>query len=303
MKDSEGKQLRRFEGLLSVIDQIVVSLNSAGEVLWVSAGEASWLNTEAMLSRTFSTLFTDEISLQISTMIGDALQSHEPQKLTITMKPEHSFHWHELGLNAAQVWDTTVVAVSATELIWVARDVSASKHKDQKFFNQAQRDTLTGAYNRRSLLTVLDHSIAQAQRYDWVCSFLLIDIDGFHQINDEYSWDVGDKVLQQFVVAMHEFQRTADFFARFSDDRFVMFLPETNQQQSLLAAERVRKLAAELRVPVVSEKDKNATLGFTVSIGTASLHDMQDTPESILKRAEVSLFIAKQSGANRIEGE
>lgn len=303
MKDSEGQQQRRFEGLLSAVDQIVVSLNGAGEVLRVSAGGASWLNTEAMLSRTFPSLFAGEIAAHISTLIDKALQSQEPQKLTISMKPEHSFHWHELGLSSAQVWDTTLVPVSATELMWVARDVSVSKRNEQKLFNQAQRDPLTGAYNRRSLLTILDHSVAQAKRYDWVCSFLLIDIDHFNQINDQYNWDTGDKVLQQFVAAMHGFQRTADFFARFSDDRFVMFLPETNQEQALLAAERVRKLAAEQQVPVVSESEQDSTLNFTVSIGAASLRDAQDTPESILKRAEENLFIAKQSGTNRIEGE
>ncbi|MGY8869338.1 MAG: diguanylate cyclase [Pseudomonadales bacterium] len=303
MTDSEGQQLRRFECLLSAVDQIVVILNSAGEVLRVNAGGASWLNTEAMLSRTFSSLFADEIAEHISSSISKALQSHEPQKLTVSMKPEHSFHWHELGLSDAQVWDTTLVAVSATELIWIARDVTISKRNEQKLFKQAQRDPLTGAYNRRSLLTVLDHSVAQAQRYDWVCSFLLVDIDHFNQINDQYNWDTGDKVLQQFVKAMHGFQRTADFFARFSDDRFVMFLPETNQEQALLAAERVRKLAAEQQVPCVAADGSEFVLNFTVSIGAASLQDAQDTPESILKRAEENLFIAKQSGTNRIEGE
>ncbi|WP_293265816.1 GGDEF domain-containing protein [Neptunomonas sp.] len=303
MTDPEDQQQRRFECLLSAVDQIVVSLSSAGEVLRVNAGGATWLNADAMLRRTFSSLFADEIAAYISGMIEQAVRSNQPQKLTISMKPEHSIHWRELGLDSAQVWDTTIVAVSDTELMWVARDVSLSKRNEQKLFKQAQRDPLTGAYNRRSLLTILDHSVAQAQRYDWVCSFLLIDVDNFNQINDQYNWDVGDKVLQQFVKAMHGFQRTADFFARFSDDRFVMFLPETNREQALLAAERVRKLAAEQQVPCIAADGSESFLNFTVSIGAASLINEQDTPESILKRAEENLFIAKQSGTNRIEGE
>lgn len=302
MTDSEGRQLRRFECLVSAIDQIVVSLTSGGEVKSVSAGSASWLATDQMISRTFTSLFVDEAAAHLSAMIDNALKSGKPQKLLLSMKPEHSIHWRELGLTSAQTWDTTLVAVDEGELIWVARDVSVSKRNEQKLFNQAQRDPLTGAYNRRSLLTVLDHSVAQAKRYDWVCSFLLIDIDNFKQINDQYGWDTGDKVLQQFVKAMHGFQRTADFFARFSDDRFVMFLPETNREQALLAAERVRKLAAEQNVPCGVD-GAEGTLNFTVCIGAATLYDVQDTPESILKRAEENLFVAKQSGTNRVEGE
>lgn len=302
MTDSEGRHLRRFECLLAAVDQIVVSLSSAGEVESVSVGGARWLNSDAMISRTFTSLFADETAGHISAMIKNALESGEPQKLTLSMKPEHALHWRELGLTTPQTWDTTVVAVNEAELMWIARDVSVSKRNEQKLFNQAQRDPLTGAYNRRSLLTILDHSIAQAQRYDWVCSFLLIDIDNFKQINDQYGWDTGDKVLQQFVKAMHSFQRNADFFARFSDDRFVMFLPETNREQALLAAERVRKLAAAQQVSCTLDGHEDS-LNFTVCIGAATLCDAQDTPESILKRAEENLFVAKQSGINRVEGE
>lgn len=302
MTDSEGRLLRRFECLLSAVDQMVVCISSAGVVTSVSAGSASWLNPDEMISRTFTSLFADEIAGHLSAMIKDALETGEPQKLTLSMKPEHSLHWRELGMTTAQTWDTTLVAVSETELMWVARDVSVSKRNEHKLFNQAQRDPLTGAYNRRSLLTILDHSVAQAKRYDWVCSFLLIDIDDFKQINDQYGWDTGDKVLQQFVKAMHGFQRTADFFARFSDDRFVMFLPETNREQALLAAERVRKLANEQSISCGVDGTEG-TLNFTVCIGAATLYDVQDTPESILKRAEENLFIAKQSGTNRVEGE
>lgn len=302
MTDSEGRHLRRFECLLAAIDQIVVRFSSTGEIKKVSAGSAAWLKPDAMISRTFTALFPDEVAGHIAAMTKKALESGEPQKLTLSMQPEHAFHWRELGLTTAQTWDTTLVAVDETELMWVARDVSVSRRNQQKLFNQAQRDPLTGAYNRRSLLTILDHSIAQALRYDGVCSFLLIDIDKFRQINDQYDWDTGDKVLQQFVKAMHGFQRTADFFARFSDDRFVMFLPETNREQALLAAERVRKLAAEQQVLCGSD-DAEDSLSFTVCIGAATLRDAKDTPESILKRAEENLFVAKQSGANRVEGE
>ncbi|SIS75859.1 GGDEF domain-containing protein [Neptunomonas antarctica] len=298
MTDSEGLQQRRFECLLTAIDQIVIHLNGAGEVISVNAGSADWLKTDQMISRTFSALFSEDLAGDVSAQIDKAFETHEPQKLTLLMKPEHSFHWHELGLRLTQTWETKLVDVSDTELIWVAKNISQPAQQEQKVVKLSQRDPLTGAYNQRSLMTILKQSVAQAQRYDWVCSVLLIDIDHFSQVNDQYGLDTGDKVLQQFVEAMHAFQRTADFFARYADDRFVMFLPETNREQALLAAERVRKLAQEQCVVGPSGE-----LEFTVSIGTASLRDSQDTPDSLLKRAEENLFIAKQSGTNRIEGD
>lgn len=298
MSDSEALVQRRLDSLLAVIDQAVFRLNGSGEVMDVSRGGFTWLKDQAVIGRTFASLFSEDVTEHISSQIDQALQTQEPQTLLVNMKPEHSLHWRELGLDSAQVWETQTFAVSATELLVVIKDVSESKRLEQKVFHQAQRDPLTGAYNRRSLMTILQQSVAQAQRYDWVCSFLVIDIDNFSQINDQYGWDAGDKILQQFVTALHAFKRTADFFARYSDDRFVMFLPETNREQALLAADRVRKLASEQVIPYPS-----GDLSFTVSIGAATLRESTDTPESILKRAEEHLFIAKQSGSDRIEGE
>lgn len=298
MPDSEIQSQHRFDCLLAVIDQLVIQLNQENEITGIGLGRFSWLDKEQALGRTFTALFPNEIAAHIATQIEQAKATGEPQKLHLNLKPEHALHWHELGLSETQTWDTIVMAVSENEVLWVARDESEAKRLEQKVFHQAQRDPLTGAYNRRSLMTILQQSVAQAQRYDWVCSFLVIDIDDFRQINDQHGWDVGDKVLQQFVSSLLAFKRTADFFARYSDDRFVMFLPETNQDQALLAAERVRRLASEQRITTPDQD-----LGFTVSIGAATLQDAADTPESIMKRAEQNLVVAKQSGANRIEGE
>jgi len=143
---------------------------------------------------------------------------------------------------------------------------------------------------------VLSQSVAQAQRYDWLCSFLIIDIDGFTEFNESYSWDAGDLILQQLVANLHGFKRTADFLARYGDDQFVMFLPETNIEQSGLAAERIRAMVQELEIPF-----SQGNLKFTVSIGAATLGDVEETHETMLRRSEENLEIAKASGHNRVE--
>jgi diguanylate cyclase (GGDEF)-like protein len=233
---------------------------------------------------------------QVNNQLNTAVETTESVSFQYSMKIKEAPDWVELGLKEPHIWQTRCQHVSDSELIFVIADRSEEVKLERKIINQAQRDPLTGAYNRRALMTVLSQSVAQAQRYDWLCSFLIIDIDSFTEFNENFGWDAGDLILQQLVSNLHSFKRTADFLARYADDQFVMFLPETNIDQSGLAAERIRAMVESLEIPF-SQGDLN----FTVSIGAATLGDSQETHESMLRRAEENLEVAKGSGSNRIE--
>jgi diguanylate cyclase (GGDEF)-like protein len=126
----------------------------------------------------------------------------------------------------------------------------------------------------------------------------VIDVDHFSQINDDYSWDCGDQILQQLVTTIHGMKRTSDFLARYSDDQFVMFMPETNHEQGMAAGNRVRKLMEAIEIPYATGDVK-----FTVSVGVAALTGPEDDSDNMLRRANENLFIAKKSGSNRVEGD
>lgn len=293
----DAKQ-RHFDCLIACIDQIVLILNESAEVTHVSAGSADWLVTDELLGRTFTKLFPEDLAPLVAGQLGQAKVKASPVRCEYNLRPDHAFHWHELGLTEQRTWDTSCQQIEQGQFLFVIADRSEEMRLERKVNNQAQRDPLTGAFNRRALMTVLSQSVAQAQRYDWVCSFLVIDIDHFSNVNDDHGWDAGDLILQHLVTSLHGFKRTADFLARYSDDKFVMFLPETNRDQAKLAAERIRKMAEELEIPY-----SKGDLNFTVSIGASTLRDLDDTPEAMLKRAEENLFVAKQSGSNRVEVE
>merc|ERR1712000_173487 len=121
-------------------------------------------------------------------------------------------------------------------------------------------------------MTVMAQTVAQAQRYDWTCSVLLIDVDDFSKINDQQGWDAGDQLLQQIVTGIHKLKRTADFLARYGDDQLVLFLPETNHDQGMAAGERVRNLVQEMEMPYPT-----GDLQCTVSVGVAGLQGLEDT--------------------------
>ncbi len=288
--------LERFDFLAANVEEIVLLLNNQGEVLKASVGSEDWLSAETLVGLSFPLLFSSEMMTQINTQIHTASQSEETVIFQYSMKEKDSPDWVELGLNEPHIWHTRCQKISDEELIFVIADRSEEVKLERKIINQAQRDPLTGAYNRRALMTVLSQSVAQAQRYDWLCSFLIIDIDNFTKFNESFGWDAGDLILQQLVSNLHRFKRTADFLARYGDDQFVMFLPETNIDQSGLAAERIRVMVEGLEVPF-SQGD----LRFTVSIGATTLEGVDETHETMLRRAEENLEIAKASGHNRVE--
>jgi len=286
----------RFDFLAANVEDIVLLINPQGEILKASAGSEDWLLVDSLVGLSFPLLFPSEMMVQVTNQINTAAQSDETVTFQYSMKVKDSPDWVELGLNEPHIWQTRCQRITPDELVFVMADRSEEMKLERKIVNQAQRDPLTGAYNRRALMTVLSQSVAQAQRYDWLCSFLLIDIDSFTEFNESYGWDAGDLILQQLVASLHGFKRTADFLARYGDDQFVMFLPETNIEQSGLAAERVRAMVAELEIPF-SQGD----LKFTVSIGASTLGDVEETHETMLRRAEENLEIAKRSGHNRVE--
>ena len=288
----------RFDFLAANVEEIVLLLNYQGEVLKASAGSEDWLLVDSLVGLSFPLLFSSEMMVQVTNQINAAVVSDEMVPFQYSMKEKDAPDWVELGLKEPHIWHTRCQKIDDRELIFVIADRSEEVKLERKVVNQAQRDPLTGAYNRRALMTVLSQLVAQAQRYDWLCSFLLIDIDNFTAFNENYGWDAGDLILQNLVSNLHGFKRTADFLARYGDDQFVMFLPETNIEQSGLAAERIRVMVEKLEIPF-SQGDLN----FTVSIGAATLIDVEETHESMLRRAEENLQIAKDSGHNRVEVE
>ena len=99
-------------------------------------------------------------------------------------------------------------------------------------------------------------------------------------------------------MTLHALKRTSDFLARYADDQLVFVLPETNHEQGLLAAERMRAAIEKLELPY-----STGNLRWTVSIGLAAALDPEDDAASMMRRAREHLLIAQQSGRNRVEGE
>lgn len=162
--------------------------------------------------------------------------------------------------------------------------------------NQANRDPLTGALNRRAFSVIAEKEIARSIRYETPLSLLMMDLDKFKHINDQFGHDAGDALLCQFVTIASQVMRDEDVFCRYGGEEFVALLPNASAELALVVAERLRTaLATES-----TAKNSEFILPVTVSIGVAE-RGKEEGIESLLLRSDVALYIAKRNGRNCCE--
>jgi diguanylate cyclase (GGDEF)-like protein/hemerythrin-like metal-binding protein len=166
--------------------------------------------------------------------------------------------------------------------------------KTQKYERLSEEDPLTGIYNRRAFMQILNATIDEAQRHQQPLSLLLLDLDHFKQVNDTYGHDTGDKLLQRFAGYIKKIIRNHDVFARIGGEEFVLLLPYTSHQDAQKIAEDiVQKIAA------LDLEDLAPGLHMTVSIGLAEYED-EMSMRTLLQTADAHLYEAKRNGRNRV---
>lgn len=155
-------------------------------------------------------------------------------------------------------------------------------------------DGLTGLYNHRQFLISFDEEMARAMRYEKPLSLVMLDVDDFKRFNDRYGHPAGDKALIAVAKALQELLRTCDFSFRYGGEEFIVILTETNLEQALNAAER-------LRVGIIrATKEALATIapeGVTVSLGV-SCYPRDGNGDVLIKEADDQLYRAKREGKN-----
>lgn len=154
----------------------------------------------------------------------------------------------------------------------------------------AAHDSLTHALVRRALLEICELELERCRRHQRSMALLMLDIDHFKRINDQYGHQAGDRVLVDFTHRLARVLRRGDQLGRFGGEEFVVMLPETGQEAALQVAERIRQAVAE---------SGEGLPAITVSIGgTCRLEGDQGT-DALLGRADQALYRAKAEGRNR----
>jgi diguanylate cyclase len=158
----------------------------------------------------------------------------------------------------------------------------------------AELDELTGSFNRRCIMRMLDDEIARAHRGHMPCAIALIDLDWFKRINDAYGHPTGDEVLRAFAITVFANIRTVDRFGRYGGEEFLLVLPDTPGDEAARILDRLRAIIADLDWSAFSPG-----MRVTISAGVTTLNP-NETPDTFLARADSALYAAKARGRNRI---
>ncbi len=158
----------------------------------------------------------------------------------------------------------------------------------------AELDELTGSFNRRCIMRMLEEQIVHAQRTETPCAVALIDLDWFKRINDSHGHPIGDEVLRTFAITVFANIRDTDRFGRYGGEEFLLVLPDTPADRAAEILDRLREIIADLDWSAFS-----ADMRVTISAGVATLRP-DEISDTLLARADSALYAAKAQGRNRI---
>ncbi len=167
----------------------------------------------------------------------------------------------------------------------------------QSYKRDALTDPLTGLANRRSILAYANEVLEKSQQRKLRPSIILLDIDNFKSINDNYGHDVGDEVIKLTATESSRDLRVDDSMARIGGEEFAAFLPFTSLDEAQLIAERMRANISKKELTL----DSQQAIKFTVSIGVAYADEKTTDFNQLFKHADLALYQAKTSGKNCVK--
>lgn len=165
----------------------------------------------------------------------------------------------------------------------------------QRLHDQANRDPLTGLYNRRYLDVMLDHELVHCQREGLPLSIIMGDLDHFKQINDTYGHQAGDAILIRLSNILRNLARTDDVACRYGGEEFLLMMPGMALETAEKRAQELRELLAEA---LVSFGDFH--IQTTISIGVATYPDHGTSARDLINAADHALYQAKHAGRDRV---
>ncbi len=195
--------------------------------------------------------------------------------------------------------DMTVLEQKNGELQHALTQLRMTKEEivrqNEELRHLAMRDSLTGALNRRAFFAQFDDVFSRARKASLELCCLMIDIDHFKSVNDNYGHAIGDQVIKMVARILTEQTRDHDLVGRYGGEEFSVILPGLTIESGAEVGERIRRVIRN----AVEEPDIPITR-LTVSIGVATIQSGHDQPGALLEHADEALYVAKETGRNRV---
>ncbi|WP_281171574.1 ligand-binding sensor domain-containing protein [Desulfovibrio inopinatus] len=251
---------------------------------------------------TYTNLDPGTYTFRVKASNSDSVWNESGTSLKITISPPWWERWWFRLLVALFVcgsvygvfsWRVRTMKAQRKRLkILVAKKTKELEKKSKKLEELATHDTLTRLYNRTKLDEVFRTELLRSARSNSQFGLILLDIDYFKSVNDNYGHQVGDQILQEFADRLRRNVRQTDTIGRWGGEEFLILCPDTGVNGIQALAEKLRIAIGHNTFSVVGKK--TASFGVTV-------YEKGDTIESMVAKADAALYRAKSSGRNRVE--
>ncbi len=179
-------------------------------------------------------------------------------------------------------------------IVITVQNVTETVFLEQSLKEQTRLDGLTGIFNRRYLDKRLDEEYTRFKRSGRVFSLMMLDIDHFKQVNDNYGHPFGDLVLKELAALCNDIVRGSDIVARFGGEEFSVVLLDTEAEGAMIFAERLRKKVEELSF----RNNEGLSLSITISLGVTTVTKDIESSAHLIEEADKALYSSKESGRN-----
>lgn len=278
-----NRELKRFA---SILDKYVVSARVKRDSTIAEVSSAfevsSGYSKEELIGQPMSIIRHEDTPMSLYTELWKNVLSDKAWDGEIkNKKKDGSVFWLEQHIVAVKNESGEVES-----FLSVSQDITLKKELEVL----SSIDKLTGILNRRKLDEFLDYEVEIAKRHKHDLSLIIVDIDHFKEVNDTHGHQVGDIVLFEVTKMISSLVRKSDIFGRFGGEEFLIICPHTTEEEALVLSEKLREEVSSYHFNKVGYK--------TISLGIAQLRD-EDDAQSLVKKADIALYEAKNSGRNR----
>ncbi|WP_319476754.1 GGDEF domain-containing protein [Marispirochaeta aestuarii] len=192
--------------------------------------------------------------------------------------------------------DKKFIRIFSSHFSSLVHNILMQRRNTDMLINKASHDSLTGILNRGAIMERLDIYFRLSKRTKESISIIIADIDHFKHINDTYGHMAGDKALKAVSDILRTKTRDSDHLGRYGGEEFLFVLYSCKSNEALLASERIRSAVEEYPITIPQITDP---IRLTMSFGISTITEHDDTPDSLVSRADEALYKAKNAGRNR----
>lgn len=298
----ESNRLAETITILQSLPDRVFILSPTGQFLDVFGGVDTNVpySTLKLIGLNITDIMDEKAASSFLSVIHDTLKTQQTQNHIYTFSPEQLSHLPEAIIPTRSQWyEGRVHPLTKYKgedaVVWISRNITDSYELNKKLVELSEIDDLTQLLNRRAFRNRVTQCFRCRQRYEIDTAIIVIDVDYFKAINDNYGHPFGDETIKRIAQIITKEVRDVDSAGRLGGEEFSIILNMTDLKGAELTAERIRRRIAEHDFDFF---DKHANI--TVSIGVSEIYTSDNDQTDVFHRADAALYNSKNQGRNKV---